>query len=50
MDSAKILVYCECCGKEIEETKANCLYIKNNYIIMCSECYNKERGVSCQIG
>lgn len=50
MNNTNIIVYCECCGTELEEEKANCIYIKNNYIIVCDKCYDKERGKKCQIG
>lgn len=40
----EITVICEKCGKTILEKEANCLYINNNYAILCNHCYDEHFG------
>lgn len=39
---SNITVFCESCGKEISEKEAKSFYEKDNYLIICDECFNNE--------
>ena len=42
----QIIVYCENCGKELTEEKANPFYQNNNYLIVCDECFENLQEVN----
>lgn len=44
-----ITVFCEKCGKLMNEDKASAFYMGNNYITCCTDCYDKMSTLECEV-